>query len=364
MKETISRRDFLKIGSLATAGIALLGAQYYLNLGNFFSLPEIEKAPRYPLPEALRGVSVNSPFIWRLEQSQDEVLRKARTYRPATMRLFGDDTIEPSLGTYSTTSLKRFQSFVNKVDKMKEETGWAPGLTVDFGDSYGMLPRSSPVYGDSKAFSPYSDGSDKGYRDFFGPEKRKLYKKRMKTMSEAIGGSKAVVAWGIANEASPPAGPDGQAVLTDWMADMVGECRRLDPERPILTGLAHPWEIDEGQIDDRNTVNTIHVYPFNPGLTLDPFRQYLASPNRKMPLYPQEVGFPNRLLGRDFPPDFIDKGYGMIVQGVLRYATIGGRLETNGIGLWKMDGYDDGFPDPFMLPHTKEMLAGCAQVLK
>jgi hypothetical protein len=218
-----------------------------------------------------------------------------------------------------------------------------------------MKARNNLIYGSNTITSPYSDGSEVSYKNFFSDKKiRQSFINRTKMLIESLGDSSVISAWEVGNEFAPPQGVDGQNIFQDWFLEVIDTIRKIDKVRPILTGLEKPWDIDEKKLNDKNVINTIHIYSLS---AITNFHAFLQKKDRKLPLLVEEVGFPSRLIGLDFSTLLTDVGYNNFVHKIIRAATFSNNLlAIDSLGLWKVDGYDDGFPNPLELPLTHETI--------
>ncbi len=349
----ITRRDFLKmtllgIGALGGAVLFPEITEAMINASFPDSFEGLRVAPTFPLPRELQGLLINSPFLWCYPNIQSQTLAHLQSAGTANLRLFADDRIEPNIGKYNTEAVGALQSLHTTIEK---QVGGSPNTIVSLYDSYGMKIRENPVYGKNTITSPYCDGSSESYRQFFTEKGlRKSFLQRADMLIDTLGGSSAVGAWEVGNEFVPPEGPDGHAIFQDWYLEVMDTIHEKDKTRPIITGVDRPWHLDERDIDIPNVINSIHIYP---PFLFGNLHAFLHSEGRRLPLFVEETGFPERLLGVDLPSSVADVEYNNFIHKIVRSATFGDKVEMDSLGLWKVDGYDDGYPDPLALPLTR-----------
>lgn len=354
--EKITRRDFLK-KTIYTAG-ALVGVSTIPGIVNELadilpgeSIENLKVTPSFPLPRELRGLSMNSPFLHCFPDAQNSVISESLKAGVTNLRIFIDDAIEPSLGDYQADVTKS----VRKLHQNIASRGNTLHTIISLYDAFGMMDRFNLVHGRNKITSPYCDGSPESYRKFFTDERtRSQFLNRAKMIIESLGDSDIVSAWEVGNEFAPPVGEDGQAIFRDWFSEIVDSIGKMDPaKRPIISGVAKPRYIDERDFKGVNLVNTIHIYPAP--FVFNEFRDYLARGDRLLPLFVEEIGFPEKFLKMDIPSPLVDAAYSDLLNTAIGSATFSKNLlAIDGLAAWKIDGYEDGYPNPLNMPLTRE----------
>ena len=349
----ISRRDFLKTAVLLFGGVALSKIAEPIADGLLeSSFENLMIVPAFPLPQQLNGLLINSPFLWRYPQIQKSVISQSLEAGVYNLRLFANDDIEPRLGSYEIKAVEAISRLNKNIAYQSDNLH----TIISLYDAYGMKIRNNLIYGQNTITSPYSDGSETSYRNFFTDKKtRQFFLNRIKMLVESLGDSPVISAWEVGNEFAPPQGMDGQRIFQDWFLEVVDTIHKIDKVRPILTGVEKPWDLDEKKLDNKNVINTVHIYLPS---AITNFCAFLQNKNRKLPLLVEETGFPGRLMGFDFPTLFADIGYNNFIHKIIRAATFSNNLlAIDSLGLWKIDGYNDGFPNPLELPLTRETIA-------
>ena len=364
--EKIARRDFLK-KTIYTTG-ALVGIGSIPGIVNEFtdvlpddSIENLKVCPSFPLPQELRGLSMNSPFLHCFPEAQNSVISDSLKAGVTNLRIFIDDAFEPTLGDYKNNVISSIKNLHQNIASQTDTLH----TIVSLYDAYGMTERLNLVHGRNKITSPYCDGSPEDYRKFFTDEKIKSrFLNRAKIIIESLGDTNVVSAWEVGNEFSPPAGEDGQAIFQDWFSAAAGSISKMDPaKRPIISGVARPWYIDERGFEGVGLINTIHIYPAP--FIFNDFRDYLGREDRRLPLFVEEIGFPGKLLEMNIPPSLVDAFYNNFLNMAIRSATFSKNLlAIDGLVPWKIDGYEDGYPNPLNMPLTRETAVKFGSITK
>jgi len=360
--EKITRRDFLK-KTIYTVG-TLVGISTISEMVSelpYDSIENLKVSPSFPLPQELRGLSMNSPFLHCFPEAQDSVISESLKAGVTNLRIFIDDAIEPTIGDYKS----HITQSVKKLHQNIASRGGTLHTIISLYDANGMMDRFNLVHGRNKITSPYCDGSPEGYRKFFTDEKTKnLFLNRAKMIIESLGDTDVVSAWEVGNEFSPPAGEDGPAIFQNWFSAAAGSISKMDPaKRPIISGVAKPWYIDERDFKGVNLINTIHIYPAP--FVFTEFRNYLGRDDRLLPLFVEEIGFPGKLLEMNIPASLVDAAYSSLLNMAIRSATFSKNLlAIDGLVPWKIDGYEDGYPNPLNMPLTRETAVKFGSITK
>lgn len=354
--EKISRRDFLKktvyvatalvgVGSVPGAAKEIIGQTSGSLIEN------LKVNPAFPLPRDLKGLSINSPFLHCFPEAQDSVISDSIKAGVSNLRIFIDDAVEPRFGDYKTDVADN----IKKLHQNITSQGSNLHTIISLYDANGMMNRFSLVHGRNKITSPYCDGSPESYKKFFTDRKLKgQFLNRAKMIIESLGDSDAISAWEVGNEFAPPVGEGGLVIFQDWFSEVTLAITKMDPKkRPVISGVAKPWYIDEKSFEGTNFINTIHIYPAP--FIFSEFRNYLGRGDRRLPLFVEEIGFPEKLLEMDIPLPLVDALYNNLLKAAVESATFPQNLlAIDGLMPWKADGYEDGYPNPLRMPLTRE----------
>jgi hypothetical protein len=339
MKE-ISRRNFLKVLGIGTATAVDLfifgieGLNIFEKFENYYTsldfLDGLKPSP-YPLPESLRGITLNSPFLWKRDNDYVRwVESQAEKLGAKTVRVFINDDFEPELGrkNYNDKVLENIKRIAPQLSGAK--------LIVSLFDTYSLLhqDKSNAHYPPSPLSSPYfleSTGQTKAQKQLSIFENQNIKSclfQRIDYCVRNLNSTEQIAAWEIANEPEL----DNRELFTDWFKERVDVVRKIDADRPIITGLANPSLIDENQLVGKNVVNSFHAYPFHLA-AFAALTKYV--PKSILPLAGLETG-----IGEN-QGSVID--YPLFLFRVLTSVISENTLYTGNVGLWKIDDYTDGY---------------------
>lgn len=365
----ITRREFL-IGG-AFLGVGFLGSKWGVErITNSFSPSlDLEKLkdftilpPEFPTPSELVGINLNAPFLWQEVDSPEKIeraIKNASQFGARSIRVFINDEFEPELGNYQFEVLDKIKKLAQKFP-----------LQVDLFDAYPLFHASdfNPVYGSSSFSSPYLVEKVNFFTD---KSIQETFLKRVKVVVEYLNHHPGILAWSVANELTPPVQTKERAkeILTSWYEKVITEIRKIDKERPILSGVANPTLLDEEKLKQCGlTANTLHLYPF-----LGKEDTLSTQSRRSLPLVCQEVGFPSQIFGFSFlfAHDELFSRY--LSRHLLSFIEINEkerwlRPKVTSIGLWRLtfedDSHQDGFGlTPEKLPQTLKVLQNWKEIL-
>jgi len=354
----IDRREFLKF--------FLLGAGLFLTNSGCFPEKEIKKfenfsllPPENPSPAFLRGINLNAPFLWQDVDYPEKItnaFENAKEIGARNIRVFINDLFEPELGRYNFDVLK-------KIKKLAQISPFP--LQVDLFDAFSLshFGKINLVHSSSPYPSPYLAG------DFFNDERlRNFFLRRVETIILFFGDIKNIVSWSVANELEPKGTKEEKReILTMWYEEIIKKIKEIDPERPIISGLADPELIDEEKLKEIGlTANTIHFYP-------NLFQNFQES--RKIPLVCQEIGFPSKIAGIKIPDSLYDIFFSNFLNdSFLNFAEINEKkgllkLKTDSFWFWRLsyegDSHQDGFEIiPQRIPRTLETIFSLRRILE
>lgn len=382
-EQDMNRREFL-IGATALATAATLYrcseltlradrfADQFLPAFDWEHIDSIEWAAQPPLPRALRGISFNVPFGWG--DGPEQVAQTVAAAQSAGAMIFREliDDIrkpfEPSLGKYnddvidqirghsksvSEQSSKKIKTIISLIDgfylfrsdqpnPVWVDCSWPPG-------------QAAMQLGKSELRSPYlrgyrpEDGSPVAAQQaiFIDEEVKDHVKARLRFLVDAFKDTSSICAWEIGNELSVPGlSPDrAQVILTQWYSEMIDTVREIDPERPILLGVAEPWLVDDQLLEQPNIVNTTHNYIDASGEKLRDLSDYLHHPKRKLPVVCQEIGMPSKFGCVGIPSDtMLSRFLPRVIEAGMYQNNRGGWSNHLGhFGLWQVGTHQDGF---------------------
>jgi len=370
----LSRRRLITLGGLAAAGVVTAPLAWKINkligenfepVGNLEALLDFTVLPpKIPTPPELRGIIMNSPFLWQhtdIPDAIDRAVENARAFESKTIRVFINDTYEPELSHFEPWVLENTKVLTEKFP-----------LIVDLFDAYPLLHSNKPniIYGSWPLTSPYlvkTKGRsliDQQLAFFVDPDLVEIFLNRARSIVDSLKSSR-VVAWSVANELIPPVGTpeEKREILTTWYEKVLREIRRLDPNRPIVSGVADPTLLDEQRLKTAGlTANTIHLYPGGP----DNWIRILASHHQCLPWIIQEIGFPTKALGIQLGSLRDELLASFLVDRLLRFIKVDEKNrtvkpESESLGIWRLtfegDWHDDGFSvSPQSLPKTSKIL--------
>ncbi len=372
----LNRRELITLGGLAAAGVVtaplareikkLIGENFE-PVGNLEALLDFTVLPpKIPTPPELRGIIMNSPFLWQyigIPDATDQAIENARAFGSKAIRVFINDTYQPELS--------HFEPWV--LDDIKVLTEKFP-LMVDLFDAYPLLHSNKPnaIYGSWPLTSPYlvkTKGRsliDQQMAFFVDPALVEIFLNRVRSIVGSLKSSR-VVAWSVANELIPPVGTpeEKREILTTWYEKVLREIRRLDQNRSIVSGVADPTLLDEQRLKTAGlTANTIHLYP-DPG-GLDNLIRILASHRECLPWIIQEIGFPAQAWGVQLGSLRDELLASFLVHRLLRFIRVDEKKrtvkpESESLGIWRLtfegDWHNDGFSvSPQSLPKTTKIL--------
>ena len=344
------------------------------------------ETPRKVLPHGLNGLYFNSPFIYNEGNPEEgvenpawkDVVVKAKKYNGNRFRTFISTSFEPRFRQYNMQVLTNIANFGNSIVNYSEGASEPAGLAICLLDSFpmGNCMFSNAIYGSSRTYSPYNRSSTwDEYERFFTDEILfGHYQKRVETIIQTLKKdtkTKAhhISSWIPINEALPSyvfrTGkkriPEAESVgiLTDWYKKAVDCIRNIDPETPIVSGVASPWFIDEEQLDI--DANSCHAYPF--GTDFDRLSQYVKNPERKKPIDFEEVAYPLYVRNVKIPGKVADTLYANFVESLF-VATSSIDYDHNTIvpemtsfGVWHLSAtHKDGFGFDDSLQKTTTLL--------
>lgn len=348
----ITRRQFLiRTAALGVSGVSFLSylgnreyaSQFDEQHGDLSFLHPIE-SPSTPMSEELAGICVNSPFLWKESPSYiHHVIESAQQLDATTIRIYVHDAFEPVLGVYNTDILNSIRLLAQQIDEVNNQTNDSLRIVVSLFDSYRMLhsDKRNADYGSIPLTSPYfvhAQGREKESKQlsfFTDSESMHFFQVRVRTIVESLQDIPQICAWELINEAEIPGSvpqEEAQSLLTQWYQDQVQFLRHIDHDRPIITGLARPWLIDEEPFKEQQVINSFHAYVTELDAS---YLRYLEefSEHSILPLAGLEVGASRRLGGSILLPSFITRMLRLVVPKI----TIGS------IGLWKIDNYEDDY---------------------
>lgn len=378
-KEKLSRREFLITGAFAGAGFLAIKWDVEKVAQNFSPTFNLEKLkdftvlpPEFPTPSKLVGINLNAPFLWQEVDSPEKIERaieNANQFGARTIRVFVNDEFEPELEDYHFEVLEKIEKLAQKFP-----------LQVDLFDAYPLLHASdfNPVYGSSSLSSPYLVIKEKTLiqqqLDFFTDKSiEKIFLRRVKEIIGSLNHVPGIAAWSVANELAPPTqtGKRAKEILTSWYEKVVTEIRKIDKERPILSGVADPTLLDEERLKACGlSANTIHLYP---DLTENAFRLYQTNHKRVLPLICQEIGFPSKIFDFSFSSihdelfsRFLSHNFSSFFEINEKEKWLKPKITS--ISLWHLsfpgDSHRDGFElTPENLPKTLKVLQNWKKIL-
>lgn len=336
-----SRRDFLKAGAIGAGALALtaLGGEKVAGAVGKFEhyfesldyLDGVRPSPN-PLPKPLRGLTLNSPFLWNYDNDYvDWVAGQAKAMGARTIRIFVNDDFEPELENYNDSVLENIKRVSGRIGNTK--------LIISLFDAYTLLhsdkqtrdieskPLSSPYFLQGRG-----ESKEQKQLGFFKSEGVKsCFHERLDYIVRSLKDVETITAWEVANEVELP----DEQILTRWFNENIGVIRSRDMARPIITGLAKPWLISEEKFLGKNVVNSFHVYPLQTEI-IDGITAF--APESRLPLTGLELG-----VSQDTKM-FIK--YPIFVYQIIKSVISDNTLYAEGLGLWKIgqnaDGYDLG----------------------
>lgn len=366
----VSRRELLIGGTFL--GASFLASKWGVekvaqNFSPTFDLERLKDftilPPECPAPSELTGINLNAPFLWRTVDSPDKIekaVNNARQFGARTIRVFINDEFEPELGKY------RFE-VLGKIKKLAQKFP----LQVDLFDAYRLLHANkfNPVYGSPNLSSPYLVA----HLDFFTDQFiRGMFLERVKTIITHLSRTPEIVAWSIANELTPPIEnkKEARGILTNWYVEVVTEIRKIDPKRPILSGVTNPTLLDEERLKQCGlTANTFHLYPFS-GSSENIFN---VQQQKSLPLVCQEIGFPSKLFGFSFSfahdelfSRYLSHNFSSFFEINEKEKWLKPKITS--VGLWRLtfegDSHQDGFGiDPEKSPQTLKVLQAWKEMI-
>lgn len=365
----ISRRKFL-IGGVF-GGASFLASKYGVErvAQNFSPSFDLEKfrdfsvlSPEFPTPTELIGVNLNAPFLWREVNSPEKIeraIKNAHQFGAQTIRVFVNDEFEPELGNYQFEVLTKIKKLAQKYP-----------LQVDLFDAFSLVHANklNPVYSSSALSSPYLM-EKKGF--FTNQSIQETFLERVRKIVEDLNKTPGIVAWSVANEVALPAQTIEKAkeTLTSWYEKVITEIRKIDKERPVLSGVADPTLLDEERLKRCGlTANTLHLYPFS-----GDENSLNTQSQKSLPLVCQEIGFPSRIFGFSFSfihdeifSRYLSHNFSSFFEVNEKEKWL--RPRVTSIGLWRLtfegDSHQDGFGiDPKESPQTLKVLQDWEKII-
>ena len=378
---------------------------------NFLRSAERPRSELIPPPEFI-GISVNSPFLWKEEDEGKiaVIVGKAKKLGAKSIRIIINDDedkdgmkkygLEPKLGEYNPEVIGKIKKF-NRI--VGEAGGGEIGVVPYLFDGWNFFrsDKWSYSYGRHTPKSPYlftGPSLEENRVNFFNKrEVKERFKARLRYLVDGLKDEKRIIGWGLINEPELPEKigeeelPEERRreIMTDGYNEYINVIRVRD-KRPILTGLARPWYIDEAKIKDFNVINTIHTYPngasINPDGPLDldsDTRRRLIEHynNMRFPLNNEEVGIPDRFVGYfegneafgvklpsvELPavalPD--DNLTARFMRRVGNLGVYEQKLYIWSYGLWKLDLYEDTYDvDPDTHPEVLAVAGKFGEILE
>lgn len=308
-----------------------------------FESKDGKKAARYS------GNIVNMPFLWQ----QSPEIRQRFIEKAAPMashaRIFISDCFEESsLGNFNDNIFFQVDNFGRQLTRKDL------GLMVDMIDGYTLRNTWNGVYGSNKATSVYSaDGEDQ----FYGSTKyQEAFLRRIDRIGKRIKTIPNLTAVSVGNELRPPELKNGVDIFLRWYERMTGAIKNVLPGVAVLSGVADPRVISRpiAGLD----ANTIHLYQF--GVNGGGLANLIAK--NPLPIVVQEFGVPEYYLGINYHFD-LDNDWQNYLRKILAIgSTVDNkrktvRLNITGLGVWKMDAYNDGHNfDPDKMPKTAQTM--------
>lgn len=340
--EYINRREFVQLGGsfvLATLAHHLVQtAEQFTGSAteaDKLQLPSKEKQ----LPPGLVGVGVNAPYLWkRSPEYQLDVLTALQAAQMGPVRLFITADQECMAQIQDLCQLAR------RVSAGKEHK-----LTfyVSLFDAYPLLHAAKPNlwYGSSALSSPFLFGAEseaeiqKAQLAFFTDnEVQASFHGQQRFQIESLRHIREIVAWEVANELEIPrelaTTSEATTVLSGWYHSAVANIRDANRSRPIITGLAKPWLIDESHLERHGVVNSLHIYPHLFPTMQAKAREHVVQST--LPLMVSETGVSDKL-------PMTDTLLSQFIEATIADLTIGDVLHTQHLSVWKWDEYSDTF---------------------
>lgn len=308
-----------------------------------FESKDGKKAARYS------GNIVNMPFLWQ----QSPEIRQRFIVKAAPLashaRIFISDCLEEgSLGNFNDNIFFKVENFGRQLARKDL------GLMVDMIDGYTLRNTWNGVYGGNKATSVYiAEGEEQFYRS---TKYREAFLRRIDRIGKRVKTISNLTAVTVGNELRPPKSSDGEEIFLNWYERMTGAIKNVLPDVAVLSGVADPRIISR-PITGLDA-NTIHSYQF--GVNYGGLADFIAT--SPLPIVVQEFGVPETYLGVNYHFD-LDNDWQNYMRKILSICSTVDeqkkkvKLNVTGMGVWKMDAYDDGHNfDPDKMPRTAETM--------
>lgn len=359
MPETLSRRNFTRLLPLAVTAIALGRG---LEIPPKFDLLENFALVLEPpvLPKKLQGLHLNAPFLHQeSEPVQASGIAQAKEFGAHSLTLFLNQSFEPRLGHYHYSVLDQV-------------AGLAYPKIVVLNDGYDIFHSNiyNPAYGrTAELSSPYALGDSLPAKLNFFTDTHLIeaYAQRITHIVNYLKGNDDIIAWVVGNEMHPPLDhlnnlPENERHqfyrhLTGWFAIMVEAIRELDPNRPVILGLADPHLIiEEDLLHFDQVATTQHYYPGSRVATV-----------RHLPLFAHEIGHPYKTFGIPLPPEYVDRQLARLFSNYLNaFITLDqeshiAHTQLGGVAFWRVAGknslHRDNFElEPNQIPQTIKLV--------
>lgn len=358
----LSKREFLLAGGAGVVGVAGYGLLKLLDYQSQYDwradlgfLDGVELSePK--MPAALRGVCINSPFLWSRDLAYvDQVIVTAKQMGATNLRLFINDVplkgvvnqcFEDTGGRFNLGMIDRLRFLLQRVDyfNYKYPDTLPLGAIIALEDGYRMFhsEKTNLDYASEAISSPYFDPKIpilQAQEDFFTKDsQRQRFSWRLHSLVTLLRNSRCISAWEIGNELELPEEiGERKEILTQWYQEMIPAVMGADTTRPISTGLRKPWFIDENEFTGLPIVNTLHAYPGSDATVIREVEAF--APQAQLALGVTEVGVSERLWGND---DYLVRFSNKLLKALVR----NGQLLAGQIGLWKKDDYGDNHDLP------------------
>lgn len=179
------------------------------------------------------------------------------------------DDWQPAPDTVSTSCLKNLVTVCNIADDLglrlnptffcgfMSGTSWAPGWLLN--DSLPDPPHRQVVSGGKQVNQGY-------YNPFTNPTALEASRLQLRTVVDALKDHPAVAMWDLGNEPDGFARPPNRRVAREWVHEMTGIIKSLDPDTPVTYGM-HMANLDRNnalRLDDvfsEVDVAVMHPYP-------------------------------------------------------------------------------------------------------
>lgn len=354
--EHINRREFMQVGgSFILAALARQLIQTAEQFVGSETHPEKLQLPpkEKQLPSELVGVGVNAPYLWkRSPKYQLNVLIALQAAKMGPVRLF--ITSDPAC-------LAQVQDLCQMARRVSAGREHKLTFYVSLFDAYPLLHAAKPNlwYGSSALSSSFLFGAEssediqQAQFDFFAnKEVQASFHAQQRYQVESLRHIREIVAWEVANEleilSKLATTSEARELLSEWYVSAVANIREVNRRRPIITGLAKPWLLDETKIQKYEVVNSLHIYPHLFPSMQTKTREYLSTSS--VPLMVSEVGVSNKI-------PMTDQLLSQFIEATVADLTVDTVLCTQHVSLWKWDDYSDTFDfDLSAYPKTFELI--------